>query len=105
MPPRTESIAYRPRRAHHDELVLSARHLVLVWTDRKRPGIHEMVRCDSVARDHRRHRCDSTGSRRGEGASGTLRITSVGLVRVLLVDRGGVLAARDGVDTDPTYAP
>jgi hypothetical protein len=61
----TQSIADHPRRAHHDELVFRAGHLVLLRTDWERPGVNEMVRRDGVARDDR-HQRDTTGSRRGK---------------------------------------
>ena len=56
----TQPIADHPRRTHDDFLVLRTRHLAF-RTDRKRPGVDEMVGRDTVARDDR-HRFDSNRS-------------------------------------------
>src|SRR5262245_33217093 len=65
MTSRAKAIADHERRAHHHQLVIRTGHLVLLRADWKRPGEHEMVRRDMVARDDR-HQRDSTGSRRGK---------------------------------------
>jgi len=48
-----QQVADEPRRTHDDLFVICAYNFVLFRTDGKRPGVHEMVRRDSVARDDR----------------------------------------------------